>query len=94
MLAFGSLFLGRNPFSKEYKQLLACCSCHIIEQKQAISWISTQNIVSLRMIKDKDHDTQGGYADIFLLPMIGIYKDILHSYIIELKYAKTMTMTR
>ena len=44
----------QNPFSKEYKQLLACCSCHIIEQKQAISWISTQNIVSLRMIKDKD----------------------------------------
>ena len=56
MQVFGSLRPDRNPFSKEYKQLLACCSCHIIEQKQAISWISTQNIVSLRMIKDKDHE--------------------------------------
>ena len=37
---------------------------------------------------ESEKDTQNGYADIFLLPMIGIYKDMLHSYIIELKYAK------
>ena len=33
-------------------------------------------------------DTQSGYVDIFLSPMLEIYPDISHSYIIELKYAK------
>ena len=33
-------------------------------------------------------DTQAGYADIFLMPLLDIYSDMLHSYIIELKYAK------
>ncbi len=33
-------------------------------------------------------DTQEGYADIFLCPMLEIYPDMEHSYIIELKYAK------
>ena len=33
-------------------------------------------------------DTQAGYADIFLCPLIDIYPDMGHSYIIELKYAK------
>ena len=37
---------------------------------------------------ESEKDTQGGYADIFMLPMIDIWKDMLHSYIIELKYAK------
>lgn len=35
-----------------------------------------------------EQDTQEGYADIFLMPLLDIYKDMLHSYIIELKYAK------
>ena len=34
-------------------------------------------------------DTQEGYADIFLCPLVDIYSDMLHSYIVELKYAKT-----
>lgn len=33
-------------------------------------------------------DTQAGYADIFLCPLLDIYPDMKHSYIIELKYAK------
>ena len=33
-------------------------------------------------------DTQAGYVDIFLCPLLDIYSDMLHSYIIELKYAK------
>lgn len=33
-------------------------------------------------------DTQSGYVDIFLSPMLGIYPDMSHSYIIELKYAR------
>ena len=36
-----------------------------------------------------ESDTQGGYADIFMLPLLDIYRDMLHSYIIELKYAKS-----
>lgn len=33
-------------------------------------------------------DTQSRYVDIFLSPMLEIYPDMSHSYIIELKYAK------
>ena len=33
-------------------------------------------------------DTQAGYADIFLCPLLDIYPDMQHSYIIELKYAR------
>ena len=32
--------------------------------------------------------TQSGYVDIFLSPMLEIYPDMSHSYIIELKYAR------
>ena len=28
----------------------------------------------------------GGYADIFLQPRLGVYPDIAHSYVLELKY--------
>ena len=35
-----------------------------------------------------EKDTQAGYADLFLHPLDRIYKDMEHSYIIELKYAK------
>ena len=33
-------------------------------------------------------DTQSGYVDIFLSPMLEIYPDMSHSYIIELNYAR------
>ena len=33
-------------------------------------------------------DTHSGYVDIFLSPMLEIYPDMSHSYIIELKYAR------
>ena len=33
-------------------------------------------------------DTQAGYVDIFLCPLLDIYPDMEHSYIVELKYAK------
>ena len=36
-------------------------------------------------------DNEGGYADIFLCPLCDIYKDMVDSYIIELKYCKTGT---
>ena len=36
-------------------------------------------------------DNQGGYADIFLRPLIENYPDMEHSYIIELKYCKANT---
>lgn len=35
-----------------------------------------------------EQDNQEGYADIFMSPLLEIYQDMLHSYIIELKYAK------
>lgn len=33
-------------------------------------------------------DTQEGYADLFLCPLLDVYPDMRHSYIVELKYAK------
>lgn len=35
-----------------------------------------------------EQDTQAGYVDIFLCPMLEIYSDMKHSYIVEPKYAK------
>ena len=35
-----------------------------------------------------EQDTQAGYVDIFLCPLLDIYSDMMHSYIVELKYAK------
>lgn len=35
-----------------------------------------------------EQDTQAGYVDIFLCPLLDIYADMRHSYIVELKYAK------
>ena len=40
-----------------------------------------------RPISELDND--GGYADIFLSPLCDIYKDMVDSYIIELKYCKS-----
>ncbi len=42
-----------------------------------------------RPISELDND--GGYADIFLLPLCDIYKDMTDSYIVELKYCKAAT---
>ena len=42
-----------------------------------------------RPISELDND--GGYADIFLSPLCDIYKDMVDSYIIELKYYKSQT---
>ena len=42
-----------------------------------------------RPISELDND--GGYADIFLSPLCDIYKDMVDSYIIELKYSKSQT---
>ena len=36
-------------------------------------------------------DNVGGYADIFLSPLCDIYKDMMDSYIVELKYCKAST---
>ena len=35
-----------------------------------------------------EQDTQAGYVNIFLYPLLEIYSDMKHSYIVELKYAK------
>ena len=42
-----------------------------------------------RPISELDND--GGYADIFLSPLCDIYKDMIDSYIIELKYCNSQT---
>ena len=42
-----------------------------------------------RPISELDND--GGFADIFLSPLCDIYKDMVDSYIVELKYCKSNT---
>ena len=42
-----------------------------------------------RPVSELDND--GGYADIFLLPLCDIFKDMTDSYIVELKYCKSNT---
>ncbi len=37
-------------------------------------------------VRDRSGKGSGGYADIYLQPMLGIYPDIEHSYVLELKY--------
>ena len=37
-------------------------------------------------VRDKEGRNSGGYADLYLQPMLGIYPDIEHSYVLELKY--------
>ena len=37
-------------------------------------------------VSELDAGIDGGFADIYLQPMLGIYPDIAHSYVIELKY--------
>lgn len=36
-------------------------------------------------------EVSGGYADIYLQPMLDIYPDIAHSYLLELKYLPSST---
>ena len=37
-------------------------------------------------VRDLSGRGSGGYADIYMQPMLGIYPDIEHSYVLELKY--------
>ena len=80
---------------REYFQYIADCLSTYASQRDRQKGESFVHGFTLAMTAqnkfyrpESEKDTQGGYADIFLLPMIDIWKDMLHSYIIELKYAK------
>jgi hypothetical protein len=80
---------------KEYFQYIADCLHTYASQRDKMKGEAFVHGFTLAMTSqnqyyrpESEKDTQGGYADIFLLPMIDIYKDMEHSYIIELKYAK------
>ena len=80
---------------KEYFQYIADCLKTYASQRDKMKGEYFVHGFTLAMTAqnkfyrpESEKDTQGGYADIFLLPMIDIYKDMEHSYIIELKYAK------
>ena len=81
---------------KEYFQYIADCLYTYASQRDKLKGEAFVHGFTLAMTAqnrfyrpESEKDTQGGYADIFLLPMIEIYKDMQHSYIIELKYAKS-----
>ena len=80
---------------REYFQYIADCLTTYASQRDRQKGESFVHGFTLAMTAqnkfyrpESEKDTQGGYADIFLLPMIDIWKDMLHSYIVELKYAK------
>ena len=80
---------------KEYFQYIADCLSTYASQRDKQKGEAFVHGFTLAMTAqnkfyrpESEKDTQGGYADIFLLPMTGIWKDMKHSYIIELKYAK------
>ncbi|MBQ8442432.1 MAG: AAA family ATPase [Bacteroides sp.] len=80
---------------KEYFQYIANCLSTYASQRDKMKGEYFVHGFTLAMTAqnrfyrpESEKDTQGGYADIFLLPLTGIYKDMLHSYIVELKYAK------
>ena len=47
--------------------------------------------VKSRVLIEGEEVVIGGYADIYLQPMLGIYPDIEHSYVLELKYLPSKT---
>ena len=80
---------------REYFQYIADCLYTYASQRDKMKREAFVHGFTLAMTAqnkfyrpESEKDTQGGYADIFLLPMTEIYKDMQHSYIIELKYAK------
>ena len=80
---------------REYFQYIADCLYTYASQRDKMKGEAFVHGFTLAMTAqnkfyrpESEKDTQGGYADIFLLPMTEIYKDMQHSYIIELKYAK------
>ena len=80
---------------REYFQYIADCLSTYASQRDKMKGEYFVHGFTLAMTAqnrfyrpESEKDTQGGYADIFLLPLTSIYKDMLHSYIIELKYAK------
>lgn len=65
----------RNATNRKGSSLSTACTLAMTAQNRFYRPISEQ-------------DTQAGYVDIFLCPLLEIYSDMKHSYIVELKYAK------
>ena len=81
---------------KDYFQYIADCLHQYASQRDKMKGESFVHGFTLAMTAqckfyrpESEKDTQEGYADIFLLPLTEIWKDMEHSYIVELKYAKS-----
>ena len=74
----------------EYKILLRYASQRDKQKGESFVHGFTLAMTSLnrfyRAISEQDCST--GYVDLFLRPELDIYKDMLHSYIVEFKYVK------
>ena len=80
---------------KEYFQYIADCLYTYASQRDKMKGEAFVHGFTLAMTAqnrfyrpESEKDTQNGYADLFLLPLTGIWKDMKHCYIVELKYAK------
>ena len=99
----GNLYIGQHPTLSRNTYLvlylnfsgIADCLHHYASQRDKQKGESFVHGFTLAMTAQNrfyrpvsEQDTQAGYADIFLCPMLEIYSDMKHSYIVELKYAK------
>ena len=80
---------------KEYFSYIADCLKRYASQRDKQKGESFVHGFTLAMTAQNrfycpvsEADTQEGYADIFLHPLLDIFPNMKHSYIIELKYAK------
>lgn len=83
-----------KPYFEYIADCLKKCSSQRDKQKgeafvHGFTLAMTSQNKFYRPISELDND--GGYADIFLSPLCDIYKDMVDSYIIELKYSKSQT---
>lgn len=87
MLTVSGMHEGKNKLT---------ISNQVVQEQLYIYLLNTYNEADLSFSNHEkselcpisEADTQEGYADIFLCPLLDIYPDMQHSYIIELKYAK------
>jgi hypothetical protein len=70
--------------------LLQCASTRDIQKGEAVIHGFTLAMLyqSRFYFPQSEPDCNGGYADILLSPRVDNYPDMLHSYVIELKYVK------
>jgi len=84
-----SLLAYCGDYKPYFDYIADCLKRYASQRVHGFTLAMTSQCRFYRPISELDND--GGYADIFLLPLCDIYKDMKDSYIVELKYCKSTT---